>query len=282
MKLYYDTRVGKSYELQTKAFFIPLMTYLQKHHDCTLRQLNTQFPQKGFVKYLESCIEAGWIFRKERRYGVALPFYTQAKVEEVWQQPQFKELFSQLTALADSELAALLQQLKDCQPPTPYLVADDVVLGHLQEAGLAGELQLFSLVTKTSSADLAGFFVANRHLEEPERYEALARLIGDVDEEYYFQQVQWILSRVGKGKEPKASIFQESLQVTGILSGTNQLQIPYLRNLTESADLISKITSLNHFEMGVLLGEICEKRFNGLFQWFYKEKILLKKEKENN
>ena len=272
MRIYYDVRETKLYELQKNTFFTPLMTFLQKRPNCTLRELNQEFPQKGFVKYLESCIQVGWVLREERRYTLALPIYTKETVVEVSRQPKLQELFLELAALSDEELAALFQQLKDYQPATPYIVTEDVLLGCIQEAGVSGELQLFSLITKPESTDLAGFFVANRHLEEPAHYRQLVRLIGDVDEEYYFQQVRWILSRIVKGKAPKDSIFRDSLEISGIISDDNRLQIPYLRNLTESSLLLSKITDLTHFELGILLGIVSEKRFEGLFQWFYKEK----------
>lgn len=282
MKIYYDTRKPKQYELQAKAFFTPLMTFLQARPNCTLRELNQQFPEKGFVKYLESCIEVGWIDRANRRYQLNLPVYTQEDQQQVGKKAAVQELLQELLRLSQEELAAFLQPFVTCQPETAYLLAEDVTMGRLQIAGLSGDLQAFSLVTKPDASDLAGYFVANRHLEEPVLYSQLAQLIGDVDEEYYFQQVQWILSRVGKGKTPKASIFYESLLLTGILTKENQLTIPYLRNLSENAELKTKIMKLNHFEISVLLGILCENRFKGLFQWFYKEKNILVNKRENN
>lgn len=282
MKIYYDTRKPKLYELQTKAFFTPLMTFLQARPNCTLRELNQHFPEKGFVKYLESCIEVGWIERADRRYQLNLPVYTQENQQQVGKKAAVQELFQDLLQLSQEELAAFLQPFVTCQPEIAYLVADDVALGRLQAAGLSGDLQAFSLVTKPDASDLAGYFVANRHLEEPVIYSQLAQLIGDVDEEYYFQQVQWILSRVGKGKAPKANIFYESLLRTGVLTKENQLTIPYLRNLSETTELKTKMMKLNHFEISVLLGFLCENRFKGLFRWFYKEKTILANKRENN
>lgn len=271
MKLYYEEKQSL-YDLQAKATFTPLMAFLQEQPDCTLRQLTAKFPEKGFIKYLESCIQEGWIDRSDRRYRLALPVYGKAEYQQATENPIVKELLEQLKKLSSAEFANLCQLLGNHPPITPYLVTGDLSLGEFHHGGLKDELQIFSLSTTGNSCDLAGFFEANRHLAEPLLYEKLRTLIGDVDEEYYFQQVQWILSRVTKGRPGRESIFLASLKLTGLLTEEQKLTVPYLKSLTEKSVLVDKMTDLNHFEKHVLLGILCNDKYKGLFQWFYKEK----------
>ena len=270
MRLYCEDKQSL-YDLQTKAAFAPLMNFLLGNPNCTLRQLTAEFPEKSFIKYLESCIQVGWFKRENRRYSIALPIYGLKEYQEGSQSLAITQLRTELMALAPAELATVCQNVMSAQPERAYFVNGDFPLGTLHHGGLPCELQVFSISTQENSQDLAGFFEANRHLAEPVVYQKLRELIGDVDEEYYFQQVQWILSRVIKERPQKASIFLESLKLTGVLA-EEKLQVPYLRRITEKTSLIDKITGLNYWELTILLGSIVEKEEKGLFQWFYKEK----------
>lgn len=220
---YYSKEKSRVFnKLVQNGFFSPLVEFLaeNKGKRVILRELKQQFPQKKFEHYLDQLIENGLVIRHERQYELGFPLFDTEDQEEVKQAGE-----------------SLLQQLKAASPlMQQYLLAEviwtwcftseDYFYGQTQESRqekyeAGNEKYRFISNNQQDKISLAAYFAFQSEQKPlPERYRHLEKLIGDVDEEYYFNQAEVIIERVlaGKYKKRRPSIFHDSLIEAGVIA----------------------------------------------------------------
>lgn len=274
MRMIHDNKQRELTQLLRNPLFSQLTDFLYENQNVTLRQLTQQFSEKGFIKFLESCIEAGLILREERRYRLGLPVFTGSDYQEVVTHTQ-KTLLEGFETYALADICQWYQQQFYQIPESfaAYFIANDVNLAQVNKVSNE-KLAIWSVnMQGFNSRDLPGYFEANRQLLEPAAFSQLRRLVGDVDEEYFLGQVGWIISRVLRGKQPRASIFLTALCQTEVLSkdfnNTYQLKIPCLseNNLVWETENNKFSTSKSHFSAVSLYSEVCQRYCSGFLEW---------------
>lgn len=267
MKLVYDHNQKKLRELEKKADFYPLVEELKNAPDQTLRQLKSKFSNGSFLRFLEEMIEADVVQRENRRYKILPPIYQMKEYQKVLLANEAK--IQQAISLDATKLAQLYLQERGMQPQFPCYFIEDNLPTLAIDCLTNAEIQVISVSCKTDSRNnLPGYFAANRNLTEPRQFQVLRELIGDVDEEYFLDQMSWIIRRVQKGKKPRRTIFLEALLATDILRFSEeeyQLTIPVMKIIADFPQ--STLTSWEHFEKSSWLGAVCQHRDNGLYQW---------------
>lgn len=280
MKLVCDVSDSKRNSLAQQPIFGRMTDFLHRNQQVILRELVKEFPQAGFAKYLESCIEAGLILRKDRRYQLALPVFS-GKEQTTLLSTKAAQAFLQSGKTKNAaELSLLFEaaRRRATRGFDPYYLEADVELlrfAHLEDEAL---ILASASVGDLQAEDLAGYFSANRRVVEPSVFAKMRRLLGDVDEDYFMQQIGWIVSRITRGKVPRQTIFLETLLSTGIVAKTAEglftMEIPCLvkGDVTGQSTLSDKTTAKSHFEEMSLYSELCKDCCGGLQQWFVKIK----------
>ncbi|MFV0557200.1 MAG: DUF1803 domain-containing protein [Enterococcus sp.] len=196
-----------------------LVQYLNQSEEApTLRQLKATFKQPNFEKCLEEFIDAGWVLRRDRRYFLIIPWYSMKEIEQM--QAKLKDEVQHFMSKEEAEQGRLLftyfQRLE--LNKTLYGVDEAGVLGNLFCAGNQGVKLLTMTKTTAYEKTLPCFFAHNRQVDQAALFGPLDQLLGDVDEEYFFDQVELILSRVQKRKKNRPSIFLEALEATAVVA----------------------------------------------------------------
>ncbi|WP_379946766.1 DUF1803 domain-containing protein [Enterococcus devriesei] len=231
MKLY--TKDQKLQQLLKRQEIQQLLAYFETlEAPVILRELRKQFlNQKHLDKDLEQLIEHGIIARNERRYQLALPILTEYPT----------------TALAERITQRLSQDLSPEQ--VLMLIAEEYWHDELEKV-VAVDFSLptlnrmendqFSLVTinqgEALPETLPNYFANS---ERPLEFSKLSALLGDVQPQFFMDQIGLILERVIAGKTPRrSSIFLDSLNQTQVISENGQLQLPiYSQNLSVDLSL---------------------------------------------
>lgn len=231
MKLY--TKDQKLQQLLKRQEIQQMLTYFEQLEEpVILRELRKQFPnQKHLDKDLEQLIECGIISRNERRYQFALPILTEYKTTAL------AERISQtLSSELSPEEGLMVIAEKYWHDELEEVVAVDFSLPTLNKI----ENEQFSLVTinrgETLFETLPNYFAnSDRPLEFPK----LSALLGDVQPQFFMDQIGLILERILAGKKPRrSSIFLDSLMQTQVISETGLLQLPiYSQNSSVEFDL---------------------------------------------
>ncbi|MEG0373686.1 MAG: DUF1803 domain-containing protein [Enterococcus sp.] len=185
-----------------------------------LREIRKQFPnQKHLDKDLEQLIDHEIISRNKRRYQFALPIITGYPT----------------TALAEKTIQTVSQKFSSEQ--ILMLIAEDYWREELEEV-VAVDFSLptlnrmendqFSLVTINQGdalpETLPNYFANN---ERPLEFPKLSTLLGDVQPQFFMDQIGLVLERAMANKTPRrSSIFLDSLIQTQVVSEKGQLQLP--------------------------------------------------------
>ncbi|WP_206857440.1 DUF1803 domain-containing protein [Candidatus Enterococcus mangumiae] len=230
-------------KLIAQPLFQPMIDYLisQGTQDIILRQLKKEFPQKKMEHFLDQMIDNGLIIRENRRYRCAFPVYDQKDFrEEIAQLTQ--ELMQELLKQPESQRALFLAEeiWHFCrETETDYFYATAFSVPTIERLEAGNENYRFVTLQQENEVSLPTYF----HLQKqqttlPEEFQALGQLIGDVNEAYFFDQVEVIIERVceNKYKKRRESIFLDALLLANVLAHNEQyhLLLPVVDNKKDS------------------------------------------------
>ena len=220
---YYSKNKENFYQkLTDDPLFSSLTDYLYEHREqeTILRELKKEFSQNKFSHFLDLLIDAGLIKREERRYHLNFPIFDP------------KDYLQQATSAAET----IAEQLKRLSVDEQKLAMGEVIWAYCfederKEAYFYGvrnsrETELlrttagnekYRFITLSSiehfPLTLANyFFVQKNQLPVTKAFKELAELIGDVNESYFFDQIEVIVDRIRKNKykNRRPSIFHQS------------------------------------------------------------------------
>ena len=212
-------------KLVNNAVFPTLIEYLHHHQeeDIILRELKKNFDQPKFEAFLDQLIDENLIKRENRRYKLNFPIF-----EEETYQKEIEEAAAQILQ-AISHLSQTEKQLvmgnecwQECFVSNStyfYATLEDLIPVTRQVAGNENYRFVSLNYHNKLSYSLANYFyLQKKQLPVPSEFLKLVELIGDVNETYYFDQVEVIIERIQaqKYKNRRSSIFFDSL----ILSNT--------------------------------------------------------------
>lgn len=213
--------------------FQPMIDYLieQGSQEVILRQLKKAFPQKKMEHFLDQMIDSGLIIRENRRYRCAFPVYDQG---------DFQTEINQLTKELINELMKQPEHLRNlflseeiwdfCHETTsPYFYATTFSVPTIVRLEAGNENYRF--VTLNQGENVVSlptyFHLQKQQTPLSEEFQALGQLIGDVNETYFFDQIEVIIERIceNKYKKCRKSIFLDALLLAGVVVQQEQYQL---------------------------------------------------------
>ncbi|HEP1683618.1 TPA: DUF1803 domain-containing protein [Streptococcus pyogenes] len=185
-------------KLTRQPFFQDLINYLDQHDHVILREIKKAFPNvKGIDKAIESYVQAGYIRRENKRYGINLPLVS-----------------------SDQQLALDTMLFVDtCSAMYENILA--VVF----ETQLTNQTNHAMIKEKTSitrdDLTLANYFYRLKRGEKPSAEQMdLYDLLGDVNQEYALKYMTTFLlkfTRKDLVMQKRPDIFVEALVTLGYL-----------------------------------------------------------------
>lgn len=215
-------QLGKVIEQPIFSEFVAYMLQNQ-HHEIILRELKNKFPQKKFEYFLDQLIKEKLVLRENRRYILNFPIFNNEQ-DFTESQKLTNKLLPQLLELSQEEQQVAMGEeiwryCFESEADYFYGTVADVLPVNKVSAGNE-EYQFISVNhQKEFPVNLANYFYLQKEqLPMPKNFTDLAHRIGDVNEAYFFDQIEVIMERIQKQKYKKRrpSIFFDAL----VLSAT--------------------------------------------------------------
>ncbi|ALS38063.1 hypothetical protein ABID30_000249 [Enterococcus rotai] len=246
---YYYAQTNQSEPLDkivSDPLFKEVVAYFTERQDqeIILRQIKADIPTNSNLElYLDKLIKYNLIERKNRRYSLSFPIYA-----------------NESRQILPESLIELLEGMKQESKRTNYFLFGEWLWSLLfdEEQGdyffgvkdSSNGLPLFQRREEGNDAlrfvsiftaqqvpfDLANYFnLLSKRQALPQIFEPLQNLVGDVDLNYFIQQIQKVIRTVNRNKtrERKVNIFQEALLVTGDLMRDEENQLYFAVPLLE-------------------------------------------------
>ncbi|VHH09028.1 putative cytoplasmic protein [Streptococcus pyogenes] len=208
--------VFHSDKLTRQPFFQDLINYLDQHDHVILREIKKAFPNvTGIDKAIESYVQAGYIRRENKRYGINLPLVS-----------------------SDQQLALDTMLFVDtCSAMYENILA--VVF----ETQLTNQTNHVMIKEKTNitrdDLTLANYFYRLKRGEKPSAEQMdLYDLLGDVDEEYALKYMTTFLlkfTRKDLVMQKRPDIFVEALVTLGYLKQVEPTTYQLLMSLDKES-----------------------------------------------
>ena len=220
-----------------------LLNYFQELQEpVILREIRKSFPnQKHLDKNLDFLIDNDIVSRQDRRYHLSLAIvkeYPTTELVEKFIQDVTKDY------KAEELLVWLGEELRTIK------INDTTGVDFLLPVSNRLENENFQLVTinhgEKLSETLPNYF---ENIDLPKLFPTLAVLIGDVNLEFFSNQLSLIIDQVMAGKKPRRdSIFLDSLLATHVITSQPewQLNIPVYTNII-SPDFAQKMDNESRF-----------------------------------
>ncbi|MHC5268005.1 DUF1803 domain-containing protein [Enterococcus sp. LJL98] len=247
-------------------FFSALSAAFEQEPTLTLRELKTRINDVKIERKIDYLVKMGIISREARRYFLKLPDLTEKE-----KSPYFESVKQELQAFARNQTEAkrllLLSALYPQQTlPLPFILSEDLPFCFCEKAS-NDLLEVVTFSTHPHEFCLPRYF--NRTQCEDERliFSSIEALIGDVDPDYYLDQVWALLEKIqGQRRRIRENIFLQSLKEFGIITQTDRwvLEVPiYSMAKKEQSELdyaiMESYKKLSLFEQRELLGELMQE-----------------------
>lgn len=218
MQIY--TRSQKLQQALNKPELLALIAYFRRlEAPAILRDIRKDFPDQAHLdKNLDLLIDQGIVSRQERRYELSLAVLNSYPASE--KATAFQKY--NLENYSAEQLLVWLGEEVWIEEPGE-LLGIDFSLAECRRL----EHSSFDLVTINRGGDLAeslpNYF---KHIDQPKQFPSLAPLVGDVNPEFFTNQIALILERIIGGKAPRReSIFLESLLTSQVITSQPEWQL---------------------------------------------------------
>lgn len=236
MNFYYPKQNRKMKKMVDNPIFPDLIAFLDEPEKNSVihRELTANFPQKEMEIILDDAISFGLIERKNRRYSLAFPVFADADVPTE-EKLILDEIAAELVKLDEISFYQILNCLWSewfADQNYFFAVRADVDFYEKRMTGKQGLAYTDFSLEKQFKCNLADYFyVLDNELTMPELLKPMEAMIGDVNREYFFRQIQFVLDKVRKGEQDKIreSIFTNVLIDTGVINDElTEILIPQL------------------------------------------------------
>ena len=231
---YHQSKYDQQFHsLVNDNLFQEIVDFFIKHGDeqVILRQLKAAIKtEKNLDLFLDKMIQLNVLSRYDRHYRLSFPIYdlkdylvtlpntVHKCIEEIK-----KEEFHYLIAFLGERLWT------ECETKENYFfgIIDNKNSTSFYTKRVIGdkELNMVTLQTQTeNNLSIPTYFYALSLPKVPENYHPLQKILGDVNQEYFFGQVKKIIKKTQKNKNSskRRDIFEESLLLTKDLTIKNQ------------------------------------------------------------
>lgn len=215
MNILYANVTKQEEQALQDGFYQKLIDYLATYTPPTLRQLKQEFPTIKVERKLEKLINLGWICRHERRY-FSTRFLYDATRDQAIVQEMCTRLLSYLQSYEAKRLLYYCTQEFEQQKvmeivPSEFIYCYPATINSTQ-------LSLSAYAATAWPMTLPHYFLAMRQQLQLQQYESLEQLIGDVDPEYFLDQIQVMLEKKARQRILRPSIFLTAAKQTSLFS----------------------------------------------------------------
>lgn len=218
MQIYTDDK-KLSRELKKTEIQALITYFFDLDEPVILRAIRQKFPEnKHLDKQLELLVASEIISRKDRRYQLkleAIQTYPTTQTVQAFIEQQTKKY-------SEDELLFWL-----AEGLLSKSVSATLMVGFSMPFCTRLEHSQFDIVTinkqNSSVKTLPNYFA---EIDQPQKYPELSHLLGDVNREFFTNQLTLLIERISKGKAPRrASIFLESLLASGVVVNEPEWQM---------------------------------------------------------
>lgn len=262
MEIIYDTKSQWQQKQLTSPTFFKIYELFSIKEDYILRELKENFTKEEKLETkLEQLIEQQIILRENRHYFLNLPNLSlnedKRKINEwvalfmaeIQEKPISEQLMS-LVLLADNV----------CEFP-PFLLPEKVNFAFFSQ--LENDLgALYSFSLKRTDFNLPNYFLWQRQNLRDNSFFSLEQLIGDVELNYYLDQIFVVLEKILAGRRRiRPSIFTESLKKVAIIEEKENYTIvaPIVHEITSTrmhSTILFEFTQLSYYLQRRIIGEL--------------------------
>ncbi len=262
MEVIYNTQSQWQQKQLTSETFFKIYELFSIKEDYILRELKKNFTKDEKIETkLEQLIEQQIIIRENRHYflNLANPSLDedQRKIDE-WVALFMGELHGKSVAEQLTNLILLTDNHCDF---APFLLPEKVNFAFFSKLeNDFGAVYSFSL--KKTDFNLPNYFLWQRQGAAGHSFSSLEQLIGDVEPNYYLDQIFVVLEKILVGRRRiRPSIFTESLKKADIIEEKEKYTIaaPIVYELTSSwlhATLLFEFSQLSYYLQRRIIGEI--------------------------
>ncbi len=221
-------RVFNENRLIRQPFFLSLINYLELQEDVTLRQIHKEFEQvKNLDRQIDSFIAAGFIWRKDKRYGNNFKVFADEDFDLVltqeepaayrYEEPFFIAKGSQLEKRLDQSIT---QQV-------------------LKNQTNAIELHFSSRYDLSTDSLFNYFYKVANNLPLTVLEQEVYQIMGDVDQEYALKYMTTFLLKFTRKDIVKArpDIFIRALQKYGYIEAVSEKEFKSLLKFDEETQI---------------------------------------------
>lgn len=256
MRILVDERNPRLIKMLEGAFFQQLYLLLSTSSEApTLRQIKAAVDEPKVEKTLDYFIKEKIISRVNKRYFLTLP--TIKEDDEDLLASIAQELIENLGNYSKEQqilhIEALYQRIGQ-QPPVKIAEEYPMLILHSIETDL---LKVLSFEKERWAFNLPNYFQAQRIPIKKSEFEAITAVIGDVNPNYYLDQIFVLVEKLMKGQKVRESIFLKSLELLGIVQreATFSLTVPVIQLTSQTMlnDLPTTYQQLNPLQQKRLL-----------------------------
>lgn len=262
MEIIYDTKSQWQQKQLTSTTFLKIYELFSIKEDYILRELKENFTKEEKLETkLEQLIEQQIILREKRHYFLNLP--NLSLIEDKRKIDEWVALFmAELQEKPISEQLMSLVLLADnaCEF-APFRLPEKVNFAFFSQ--LENDLgSLYSFSLKRTAFNLPNYFLWQRQHSKDHSFFSLEQLIGDVEPNYYLDQVFVILEKILAGRRRiRPSIFTESLKKVAIIEEKANYTIvaPIVHKLTSTwlhSTILFEFTQLSYYLQRRIIGEL--------------------------
>lgn len=223
---------------------IELLSYLVEcREELILRQLRTKFNHiKNFDRLIDELVAQKIIIRENRRYRLGIQLINASSAPELtvelegWLRGILEET-DQAELLTIGELLWPLLE----QPTVLYLREEALPV---RTAISSADWELVTLnAQEIEAVTLPNYFYLKKAAATPTAFGIVQKLIGDVDEGFFMDQVGVIFEQLAKQKlrTRRPSIFREALTLTKVIDSERQtLEVPCFLERETDKSLVSE------------------------------------------
>lgn len=262
MEIIYDTKSQWQQKQLTSTTFLKIYELFSIKEDYILRELKENFTKEEKLETkLEQLIEQQIILREKRHYFLNLPNLSlnedKRKIDE-WVALFMAEL--QEKPISEQLMSLVLLADNACEF-APFRLPEKVNFAFFSQ--LENDLgSLYSFSLKRTAFNLPNYFLWQRQHSKDHSFFSLEQLIGDVEPNYYLDQVFVILEKILAGRRRiRPSIFTESLKKVAIIEEKANYTIvaPIVHKLTSTwlhSTILFEFTQLSYYLQRRIIGEL--------------------------
>lgn len=263
MNIVFEGDYPRLKEMLQSEFFSELLFVFQENPQPTLREIKAQVTDTKVDRKIDFLVQEQVIQRKDRRYS--LLFSVTEDAEENLDYQKVKQQFLSLLQgkTQEERMLFILALYPEESISVPFILEEQMSFSYCEKIS-NDLLEIVSVSTQKNAFCLPHYFNRQLTLAERQVYSEVETILGDVDADYYLDQIWAILEKVHSDRRRiRESIFLNSLASFKVLRLTDRwtLEVPVYsfcekETLAPLQEEVSAYAGLSLIEQRRILSEL--------------------------